>query len=425
MRRLRGLLANKKGTGEGMAAWGLKKAWYRTFQAVFNVGAKLLPWRKSQRVEGPGAIERIPELINSHNVKRVMVVTDPGLMKAGVAPKVLAVLQEANIPYSLYDSVEPNPSVNTVNAIRERYLDEGCKGFVAIGGGSAMDAAKGCAARIVRPRKTVNQLGGLLKVLKKIPLFIAVPTTAGTGSETTIAAVITDTETHHKYAIMDLRLIPKYAVLDPLLTVGLPKKITSTTGMDALTHAVEGYLCWTMTTKESRADAEAATIEIFRTLEKVYNNGDDVDGRMRMQIASYKGGYAFTRAGVGNVHAIAHTLGGIYGIPHGLANAVILPVVLEDYGSAVYHKLAHLAELAGVAVIGTDEEKAKAFIAEIRAMNRRMDIPEGFSTIKDEDIPLMIEYALKEANPVYPVPVIYSPEHCREVIEKLRIPAAE
>ena len=400
--------------------WMLKRAYYRVFQFVFNIGARCLPWRKAEVVDGAGSISKIPELLKKEGKAHPMVVTDPGLMACGVAPKVLEVLKAAGVEYSLYDKVEPNPTVKTVNAIQSQYLSEGCDSFVAIGGGSSMDAAKGAAARVVKPNKGVNQLGGLLKVRRKIPTFIAVPTTAGTGSETTIAALITDQETHHKYAIMDLMLIPRYAVLDAELTVGLPPHITAATGMDALTHAVEAYLCWTYNTKESIRFAEEATQMIFANLEKVYQNGQDIAGREAMLVASFKAGFAFTRAGVGNVHAIAHTLGGLYNTAHGLANAVILPIVLEDYGSAVYPKLARLAELAGVASQGSEEEKAKAFIAEIRAMNRRMGIPTGFDFIQDKDIPQMIAWAGAEANPVYPVPVLYSPERYRAVIEKIR-----
>ena len=262
-------------------------------------------------------------------------------------------------------------------------------------------------------------MAGLLKVGKKIPPYIAVPTTAGTGSETTIAAVITDTDTHHKYALMDLHLVPKYAVLDPEMTRELPQKITSTTGMDALTHAVEAYVCWTYNTAESIRLAEEAVCGIFRYLERAYQNGEDMEARTQMLIASYKAGFAFTRAGVGNVHAIAHTLGGLYNTPHGLANAVILPIVLEDYGEAVHKKLAHLAELTGVQTAGTDREKAEAFIREIRAMNERMAIPTGFDFIREEDIPQMIRWALAEANPVYPVPVIYDEARCEKVIRRI------
>ena len=403
---------------------GLKHAYYRTFQAVFNVGARALPWRKAAVETGPGAIEKIPSLLSALGGKKPLVVTDPGLMQAGVAPKVLAVLDGMGIPHSLFAKVEPNPSVNTVNTIFTQFRQDGCDSLIAIGGGSAMDAAKAAAARVIHPKKSVQELGGLLKVRKRLPPFIAVPTTAGTGSETTIAALITDTETHHKYAIMDLSLIPRYAVLDPKLSVGLPPHITAATGMDALTHAVEAYLCWTYNTKESLRFAEEAVEIIFKNLPRVYENGSDLEARAAMLMASYQAGFAFTRAGVGNIHAIAHTLGGLYNTPHGLANAVVLPVVLEDYGDKVYTKLARLAGFANVATGRGDEADAKAFIAAIRSFNAKMKIPEGFDFILDKDIPQMVAWASKEANPVYPVPVVYDAARFTAVIQKIRIPVA-
>lgn len=398
----------------------LHKAYCRTFQAVFNIGARCLRWRKAQRIEGAGCIKEIPAILDKCGVRKTLVVTDPGLMKAGVAPKILEVFDNAGVDYVLFDSVEANPSLNTVYKIRDLYLESDCGGFVAIGGGSPMDAAKAAASIIARPEKNLKQLGGLLKVGRKLPPFIAVPTTAGTGSETTIAALITDTDTHHKYAIMDLHLIPLYAVLDPELTTGLPPHVTAATGMDALTHAIEAYLCWTYNTKESIRFAEDAVCQIFKYLERAYRDGNDIEARGKMLFASYQAGFAFTRAGVGNVHAIAHTLGGLYNTAHGLANAVILPIVLEDYGEAVYPKLAHLAVITDTKTDGNEAEKAQAFIAEIRAMNERMGIPTGFDFIKDEDIPQMTKWASKEANPIYPVPVYYTEERYRSVIERIR-----
>lgn len=400
--------------------FGLKKLYYRSFQAVFNIGARVLHWRKAVRVEGPGSIERIPELIDGLGMQNPLLVTDKGLMEAGVAPKVLQVLQSWNVPHVLFDEVEANPSVQTVNRIWELYTRQKCDGVIAVGGGSPMDAAKIAMARVARPRKSVQQLGGLLRVGRKIPPFIAVPTTAGTGSETTIAALVTDTTTHHKYAVMDLHLIPLYAVLDPELTLALPPHITAATGMDALTHAAEAYLCWTYNTKESLCFAEEAVAAIFKNLYAVYQNGQDVNARLEMQVASYKAGFAFTRAGVGNVHAIAHTLGGLYNTPHGLANAVLLPIVLEDYGPVVYKKLARLAKLAGLATGAGDEQDAKAFIAAIRQLNASMDIPTGFTFVLEKDIPQMVQWALQECNPLYPVPVVYDEKRCRTVIEVAR-----
>ena len=396
----------------------LEKAYYRSFQAVFNVGSRCKNWPTPTLFTGPRSIEKIPELLNKENVRNVMVVTGPSVGKK-LAPRILSLLDHAGIRYVLFAEVESNPTVKIVNRIQKLYLENGCDGFLAVGGGSPIDAAKGAAARVVRPKAEVGQMAGLLKVIKKIPPFIAVPTTAGTGSETTIAAVITDSETHHKYAIMDLKLVPKYAILDPELTRELPPKITATTGMDALTHAVEAYTNLTYNTDETIRMSEEAVCEIFRYLERAYGDGNDMEARTQMLIASYKAGFAFTRACVGNVHAIAHTLGGLYNTPHGLANAVILPIVLEDYGEAVYEKLAHLAELTGLKDNGSVEEKAKAFIAEIRDMNRRMGIPTGFDFIKEEDIPQMITWALAETNPFYPVPVIYDRKRCEAVIRRI------
>jgi len=396
----------------------IKNTYYKVYQTVFDIGARCLYWRKPITVEGSGSLSKAPELFKKHKVKKVMIVTGRTVGKT-IAPIAKKALDKAGIAYEHYSEVASNPTVKVVDEIQKLYLETGCEGFLAIGGGSPMDAAKGAAARVVHPKTPVNKLGGMFKVMHKIPTFVAVPTTAGTGSETTIAAVITDQETHHKYAIMDLCLIPKYAILDPELTRDLPQKTTSTTGMDALTHAVEAYVSWTYNTKETIQLAEEATIAIFKYLERAYNDGNDMEARQEMLTAAFKAGFAFTRAGVGNVHAIAHTLGGLYNTPHGLANAVILPIVLEDYGEVVYPKLAHLAEITGTKTDGTEAEKAKAFIAEIRAMNQRMNIPSGFDHMRQEDIPQMVKWALKEANPNYPVPVYYNKERCTKVINRI------
>ena len=396
----------------------VQKAYYRSFQLLFNYGARCLKWRKPLVERGPGRFRMMPELLRREGVKKPLIVSGPNVRRM-LLPPLLEAMDAADMHYALFSQVESNPSSATCEAIRDTYLANGCDSFIAVGGGSPMDAAKGAAALVARPRKTVRSLSGLLKLGRAIPTLIAVPTTAGTGSETTIAAVITDSETHHKAAIMDLHLIPKYAVLDPELTVALPPHTTATTGMDALTHAIEAYLCWTYNTKESYRLAEEAVSLIFQYLERAYRDGQDLEAREKMLEAAFKAGFAFTRAGVGNVHAIAHTLGGLYGTAHGLANAVILPIVLEDYGSKVYPKLARLADIAGVG--GRNEaEKAQGFIREIRAMNARFELPTGFDFIQEKDIDTMITWALKEANPVYPVPVVYDRERCRRVIMAIK-----
>lgn len=375
--------------------------WYRAYQCVFGLGARLLPWRRPETVTGPGSLARIPALLTKCGTRRPLVAASRRQCADPAFQQMLSRLEG----YALFSDIQPNPPVSAVEAAAALYRREGCDSLVAVGGGSPMDTAKAAAALLARPDRTLSQLAGLLKVRRPIPPFIAVPTTAGTGSETTIAAVVTGAD-HHKYAVSDLCLIPRCAVLDPLLTVSLPPRTTAETGMDALTHAVEAYLSRFYPTRQTDRLAEEAVVTIFRTLEHACAHGDDVDARQALLTASYQAGAAFTRASVGNVHAIAHTLGGLYGVGHGLANAVLLPVVLRDYGPAAYRKLARLAELVGLPG-GTDGEKADAFIDAILAMNARLGIPTGFSCIREEDLPQMAAWAAKEANPTYPVPVIY------------------
>jgi alcohol dehydrogenase class IV len=260
---------------------------------------------------------------------------------------------------------------------------------------------------VARPKKSISKMRGQLKILKKTPFFVAIPTTAGTGSETTLAAVITDGETHNKYAINDPSLIPNCAVLDPTLTAKLPPSITASTGMDALVHAVEAYIGGS-NTRQTRKDALAATKLIYKYLYAAYLDGENLDAREKMQRAAFMAGAAFTRAYVGNIHAVAHTLGGQYGTPHGLANAVIMPYVLDAYGSAAHRRLSELAQASGIATAAaSDRENALAFIASVRELNIKMGISDKLSDLKKEDIPMLATRALKEANPLYPVPKIF------------------
>ena len=392
----------------------LKNVYCRAYQVCFAVGARLLPWRRPECITGLGSFARVPSLLAERGVRKPLIVASRRQSQTPAFQEMLGHLAG----WSLYTGVTANPRVETVEAIAAQYRRSGCDGFVAVGGGSPMDAAKAAAALIARPGRTVAQLGGLLKVRCRVPPLVAVPTTAGTGSETTIAAVVTGSD-HHKYAINDLCLIPQVAVLDPALSASLPQDVTAQTGMDALTHAVEAYIGRFYNTAETRRMAERAVAGIFRHLPEVCRDGGNLGARQAMLAASYQAGFAFTRAGVGNVHAIAHTLGGLYGTAHGLANAVLLPIVLEDYGAAAYPRLARLAHLVGIQEASA-EASARAFIAEIRAMNARMGIPDHFDCIRSEDIPLMASWACREANPVYPVPVIYDQARFARVIERSR-----
>ena len=396
--------------------WTLKKCGYRVYQKVFKLAMNFMDWSEPQLLEGAGSILKLPEFIKSKGIDKVLVVTDKGLMGLNLLDPMFEKLTEVGIDYVVYDGVQPNPTIPNIEDCKDMYVKNGCKGIIAFGGGSPMDCAKAAAARVVKPNQTVRQMRGYLKVHKKLPPFFAVPTTAGTGSETTVAAVVSDPETHEKNAINDICLRPKFAVLDPALTIGLPPHITSTTGMDAMTHAVEAYI-GKSNTKQTIKQAEKATKLIHANVEKAYNNGKDLEARANMLKGSYWAGCAFTRAYVGYVHAIAHNLGGLYGTPHGLANAVILPYVLDWYADAAYPQLAKLADLIGITTPDMSvEAKGKAFIAELRRMNAAMNIPDKFDFIKEEDLPLLVKRALKEGNPGYPVPKIMDAKDCESVI---------
>ena len=398
--------------------WALKVAYYRAYQKVMKVMLYFLDWSEPQLLTGPGSIRKLPAVIKEKGIGKVMIVTDKGLMSLNLLDGLFEELENAGISYVVYDGVQPNPSIENIEEAREMFVTNGCQAMIAFGGGSPMDCAKAACARVVRPNKTIPQMRGVMKVMHKLPPFFAVPTTAGTGSETTVAAVVSNTQTHEKYAINDPCLRPKFAVLDPELTTGLPQKITSTTGLDALTHAVEAYI-GKSNVPSTRDYAEKATKLIFENLETCYNDGKNVEARGQMLLASFYAGMAFTRAYVGYVHAIAHNLGGMYGIPHGLANAVILPHMLDEYGSAIYPQLAKLADIVGIQG-QTVEEKAKGFIAEIKAMNERMSIPTGFEQIKDEDVPTIVERAMKEAHPLYPTPVIFDADRLTQIVKSLK-----
>ena len=397
----------------------MNKIYCRVFQAVMKIGNYFMGYRMPEYIEGAGCVVKLPEQIKEKGLKKVLFVSDPGLMKIGLPKRLLDALDAAGVEYAMYTDVQPNPTSDNVEAGFKVYRENNCEGIIAMGGGSPMDCAKGVAAKIAHPNKTVAQLQGILKVHKRIVPFWAIPTTSGTGSETTVAAVITDSTTHHKASINDPSILPRYAVLDPELTVGLPPFITATTGMDALCHAVESYTNWTYCTRLEKDLSKKAVRLIYDNLLKVYKDGSDIEGRQNMQFASFYAGRSFTRGCVGYVHAVGHTLGGLYGVAHGLAMSVILPHVMRQFGPAVYKRLADLADVCGMEG-KDDQEKALKFIDWIDDMKKQMDLPAGLDMIKDEDIPQIITWADKEANPLYPVPVIWQREDFEKLIHTLR-----
>lgn len=379
----------------------LKKVYCRIFQKVFRIALPLLPYREPEILE---SIELIPETVVKNGCKKPIIVTDKGIVNLGLIDSLVEALKKSEIPFAIYDQTVPNPTTDNVAKAYDLYKKENCDCLIAFGGGSSMDCAKATGACIAYPKKTLEQMKGLLKVWKKLPPLVAIPTTAGTGSEVTVTAVITNPEIKHKYTMNNFTMIPYYAVLDPEVTYSLPPSLTATTGMDALTHAVEAYI-GNSTTKETRRLALDATKLIFENIQTAYNDGKNQKARACMLKAAYKAGIAFSKSYVGYIHAVAHSLGGQYNIPHGLANSVLMPYVLESYGKCIHKKLKDLAIAAGIAMESdSKEEAANNFIKAIRQMNKEMGIPEKLKGIKTDDIKIMAKHAAQEANPLYPVP---------------------
>lgn len=394
----------------------LKKMWCRIFQGAFRLAIPLLPYRRPEQV---GDVAELPALLAGRGCRGVLMVTSPSVAKMAGTRRLLEALQGAGVSCAVYDRTVPNPTTDTVEEALALYQEGGCQAIIGIGGGSSLDCAKAVGVRVARPGKPLSKLGGVLKVRKRLPPLAAVPTTAGTGSETTIAAVITDAETRDKYAISDFPLIPDYAVLDPEMTVTLPPHLTAATGMDALTHAVEAFI-GRSTTPDTREDALAAVKLIFENLERACRDGSDLEARRNMLTASFRAGCAFTKSYVGYVHAVAHSLGGAYNVAHGYANAVILPVVLRAYGPAVYPKLARLAQAAGLSGPGMDgREAALAFLGGVEGLKTRCGIGSTIPELRREDIPALARHADREANPLYPVPVLMDAGELEKIYEQL------
>lgn len=381
----------------------LKKIYCRVFQKCFKIALPFLPYRKPEIFYSTSKLSGVFE---KNHIDTVLIVTDKSIRQLGLLDKMLTHLDHHHIQYFIYDETVANPTTVNVEEARTLYLDNHCGAIIGFGGGSSIDCAKAVGARIAKPNQPLAKMKGILKVHKSIPLLAAVPTTAGTGSETTLAAVITDAETRHKYAINDFPLIPKYAVLDPKVTLSLPPSITAATGMDALTHAVEAYIGGS-TTRDTRKDALLAVRYIYGNIFTAYHDGNNMEARQNMLKAAFYAGCAFTKSYVGYVHAVAHSLGGEYNIPHGLANATLLPMVLEAYGEAIYDKLYDLAIAAGVAEEADDHAAAAIkFIQSVKDMKKELGIGDTLKGIAKEDIPKLAKYADKEANPLYPVPVL-------------------
>ena len=388
---------------------------HRLYMFGLKIAAKVLPITKPTLFIGRDALKQLCHSVSIMGVNKVLIVTDAGIVKLGFAKKLAFEFERVGVQCAIYSDVLPDPTYDQVDAGLVIYREQQCQGVVAIGGGSPIDCAKVIAACATN-NKPVRRLVGLLKVWKSpAPLFV-IPTTAGTGSEVTVAAVVSDPVSHQKTPVMDPKLVPIAAALDPSLMLALPASITAQTGMDALTHAIEAYISSNATAETDRY-ALAAINLIDENLEKAVRFGQNATARQNMALASYYAGLAFTKASLGYVHAIAHTLGAKYGTPHGLANAVVLPHVLEFSKCKAESRLAALASTLNLTnAYVPDRDKAQALIDYVRALQTKLDLPTHFDNIRQEHVSELAKQSLHEARWNYPVPRYMQLEECEQLL---------
>lgn len=394
-----------------------KKIYCRSCQGVMKIVMRTMPYREPKLLE---YTLEVPKVLKDANVNKPLIITTNDIVELKLMKSLTRALKDNAIKFEVFDGVKPNTESAIVEDAYNFYNEHKCDCIIAFGGGSAIDCAKAVSARVACPEKPLSKLKGLLKVKGELPLLIAIPTTAGTGSETSPSAVIIDSDTHHKYIINDFDLIPQYAVLDAEVTLSLPPYLTATTGMDALTHAVEAYI-GRATTEQSRKWAKDAVRLIMDNLPRVMEDGKNERARAQMLKAANLAGLAFSRSFVGYVHAVSHTLSGKYNTPHGEANAVILPYILAEYGKGIYPKLRELAVYSEVArSYDSIEVAANKFINKIIELNEKFGIPKTFDYIRVEDIPELAKTADKEANPLYPVPKLMSAKELEKIYYKIK-----
>ena len=396
--------------------FALKVFLHRCYMVIFKYVVMVLPYKWPTTFDGAGSAKELCKHIAAEGHKKVLIVTDAMLVQLGLIDPIKAELDAQGVESTIYDGVKPDPTVDQIEAGFDMYKAEGCDGLLAIGGGSSIDAAKVIGAR-AKNNKPIRKMAGLFRVFRGMAPLYAIPTTAGTGSEVTIAAVVSDPEAQRKLPIMDLKIMPTACALDGTLMTGLPAPITSATGMDALTHAVEAYISEAASGKTDALAIEAAKL-IMANLETAVADGANVEARQAMTSASSMAGKAFTQAGVGYVHAIAHNFGALYHTPHGLANAIVMPYVLDFSLPKCASRLADLARACNIGS-GSDEELAKAFIARIREMNAKFNIPTQLDALKAEDIPQIAKAALDEARFTYAVPRYLDQKGCEALVAQI------
>ena len=345
---------------------------------------------------GAGAIKEIVPEIQRGGYKHIFVASDPDLIKFGVTAKVTDLLDEAGISYTVYSDIKPNPTIENVQHGVDAYKASGADFMITIGGGSSMDTGKGIGIIVNNPEfYDVRSLEGLSPTSKRTVFTIAVPTTGGTGAESTINYVITDVEKKRKFVCVDPNDIPDIAVVDPDMMSSMPKGLTASTGMDALTHAIEGYTTGAAWELSDCLNLESIQL-IGKNLRKAVQN--DPDGREGMALAQYVTAMAYSNVGLGIAHSMAHTLGAVYDTPHGVACAMMLPIVMEFNAEYTGEKFKYIAEALGVDTTGMDQAAyRKAAVDAVRQLSVDVGIPTKLEKLKEEDLPFLCESAAADA----------------------------
>ena len=394
---------------------------YRFYQSVMKILLRVIKYPEQQIINDAGAIKVIPDILKEQRINRICIFCSKTVRRHGLLDELFKGLENAQIVYTVFEDIHPNTTIQNVEDGYKVYIKNQCQGIVAIGGGSVLDCAKIVGIKVSNRKMSYDKMKKMTTQKKPNPCTIAVPTTAGTGSESTVAGVVTDTDKKEKYAIISLPSLPRFVILDPNLTLALPPSITAYTGMDALTHAIEAYI-GNFGTNYTNAEALKAIQLIFENLTKAYEDGGQVDVRNQMLIASNCAAKAFTRAYTGYVHTISHALSALYDVGHGKTNAIVLPYVLKYYGDTITKKLAAIAVYTG---IGTDKEDEKVLaqrvIQRIESMNKAMNIPDKVEELREKDVDIIVAKALKEANPAYPVPKIMNEQDCTAIVRQLFI----
>ena len=395
----------------------------KTRAKILKVFSLVVPMRKPVLLVGENACDELCDMLINEGSTNVFIVTDAVLNKLGVPEKVTNYLQEKNICYQIYDGITPDPTSKVIEDGLQHSVAAGCDVVLAIGGGSVIDAAKMiamCQGNNCQPK----QLIGLFKAKKPcLPLY-CIPTTAGTGSEATIGAVVSDDETHQKSIVVDTKMIPLAAAIDPTIMQGMPPHITADTGIDVLTHALESWMS-VNASAETDYYAAAAVKAVMHYLPIAYKDGSDLKAREEMGIAAHYGGLALNKAALGYVHAIAHQLGAYYGTPHGRANAIVLPYVLELNRKASEKRLAILAKKTGILKASEPTEHSNAeladyFIAQVKSLIESIGISPIVSDMQASNFDHMAKAATKEVRDTYAVPAYMNGSDIKDILMRIK-----